>query len=267
MELWSVGVVDAPIQSFLDEGQPEVRFIEHPNRLSLADPFGVEREGGVTFLCEELDADVRPHIGRVVAIDFEDEGSFSITPAIERDYSVTYPYLMHHEGDVYMVPETYQAGEVKLFKATSFPTAWEEVEVMLPIAGVDCTIFHHDGRWWMLGADYAEGSNDKLFAWYSDNRFGPWTPHPGNPVKLSSASSRPAGTPFVHDGGLYRPSQDCSITYGGRVVISRIVELTPMAFKEEPVTTVEPIPGSPISGGVHTISACGGRTLIDGKSG
>lgn len=266
MELWSVGVVDAPIKSFLDEGQPEVRFIEHPDRLSLADPFGVEREGGVTFLCEELDAEVRPHVGRVVAIDFEDDGAFTITPAIERDFSVTYPYLIHQDGDVYLVPETYQAGEVKLFKATSFPTEWEEVETMLPIAGVDCTVFEHEGRWWMAGTDYAEGSNDKLFVWYADGPFGPWTPHPGNPVKTDLASARPAGTPFVHHGALYRPGQDSSETYGGRVVIHRVTELSPTAFSEEAVTTVEPIPGTPISGGVHTIAACGGRTLIDGKS-
>ncbi len=38
------------------------------------------------------------------------------------------------------------------------------------------------------------------------------------------------------DGALYRPAQDCSVTYGGAVVINRIDRLTPEEFSEQPVS-------------------------------
>ena len=40
-------------------------------------------------------------------------------------------------------------------------------------------------------------------------------------VKTDVRSARPAGTPFVYQGELYRPAQDCSRTYGGSIVIHR----------------------------------------------
>ena len=61
-----------------------------------------------------------------------------------------------------------------------------------------------------------------LHIWWSDDLFGQWRPHAANPVKIDARSARPAGTPFVHAGTLYRPAQDCSHTYGGAVAICRV---------------------------------------------
>jgi len=64
--------------------------------------------------------------------------------------------------------------------------------------------------------DADDGPLTKLRVWFADDLLGSWCPHPGNPVKPDIRSARPAGTPFVHDGALYRPAQDCSRTYGAR---------------------------------------------------
>jgi hypothetical protein len=84
-------------------------------------------------------------------------------------------------------------------------------------------------------------------------------------VKVDVRSARPAGTPFVVDGTLYRPAQDCSRTYGGRVTINRVLILTPLAFREEPFAFVDPDPEGPYPDGLHTLSQVGNVTLIDGK--
>jgi hypothetical protein len=94
---------------------------------------------------------------------------------------------------------------------------------------------------------------------------GPWLPHALNPVKTDARSARPAGTPFVVAGRLYRPSQDNSRIYGGRVVVNEVEVLTPDDFAERRVGFVQPWPGSPYPDGLHTLSAVGGRTLIDGN--
>ena len=94
--------------------------------------------------------------------------------------------------------------------------------------------------------------------------FGPWTGHPQNPVKIDVTSSRPAGTPFVRDGVLHRPAQDCSSGYGGAVVINAVVTLDDERFEERPVGRVE-ADGDPYPLGRHTLSYGGGLVAIDGK--
>jgi len=86
-----------------------------------------------------------------------------------------------------------------------------------------------------------------------------------NPVKTDVRSSRPAGVPFWHHGELFRPAQDCSQTYGGQIAINKIRVLTPTEFREEVVKVVTPPAEGPYQMGVHTLSAVGDFTVIDGK--
>jgi hypothetical protein len=136
---------------------------------------------------------------------------------------------------------------------------------MADFPAVDPTVFEHDGRWWMLCTHKEYGDNGELHAFYADDLLGPWSPHVGNPVKTDDSSSRPAGTPFTHEGRLYRPAQDCSSGYGLRVVLNEIVRLTPTEFDEHVVTTVAPDASGPYPDGLHTISTAGDWTVIDGK--
>jgi hypothetical protein len=67
------------------------------------------------------------------------------------------------------------------------------------------------------------------------------------------------------DGALYRPAQDCSVTYGGAVVINRIERMTPEEFSEQVVTRLAPAADGPYPHGLHTLSSAGNVTLVDGK--
>jgi len=129
---------------------------------------------------------------------------------------------------------------------------------------VDTSIFHFDGRWWLTCTNLDDGPWEKLFIWHADDLTGSWRPHRANPVKIDRRSSRPAGTPFLHEGTLYRPAQDCSKSYGQSVVINRIRRLTTEEFEEEEVAYVKPFQ-PPYLEGLHTLSSIDGMTLIDGK--
>ena len=136
----------------------------------------------------------------------------------------------------------------------------------ITIPGVDSTVFEHDNRWWLICTNAGDGRDDKLLVWHADSLFGPWQPHALNPVKIDIRSARPAGTPFMHDGHLYRPAQDCSATYGGRIVINRVTRLTPTAFEEEAYRTIDPVADGQYNRGLHTLSRLGQtQTLVDGK--
>jgi len=131
---------------------------------------------------------------------------------------------------------------------------------------VDATLFQHDDHWWIAGSEPGiRGASSELHLWYAPALEGPWRAHPGNPVKVDIRSARPAGTPFHHEGALYRPAQDCSESYGGRISLNRVRVLNPTVYREETIGTVEPESDGPYTRGIHTLSQVGDQTLIDGK--
>jgi hypothetical protein len=71
--------------------------------------------------------------------------------------------------------------------------------------------------------------------------------------------------PFLHQDKLFRPAQDSSKTYGGRVIINQVNRLTPTEFDEEEASIVNPDPSSQYPHGMHTLASMGDVTLIDAK--
>ena len=95
---------------------------------------------------------------------------------------------------------------------------------------------------------------------------GPWTPHPGNPVRSGFHASRPGGTAFELDGAVHLPVQDCAETYGAAIKLQRIKTLTPETFAASVLRRFDA--GDLMEGyadGLHTLSGHGGVTCIDVK--
>jgi hypothetical protein len=260
-----VGIIHSPITTFLTDGlKPQIQWLPSagPGRF-LADPFGLLKDGKLFILCEEYD--YRTGKGRIVSFEISDTKP-QLVPVMEGNSHFAYPYLIEEGNQVFCIPDTYEAREVALYRALDFPKRWEKVTTLIEnFSALDATVFHHEGRWWLLCSDEDTGPQDKLYAWYSKELSGPWTPHSNKPVKWDISSSRPAGTPFVYDGSLYRPAQDNSRTYGGGIVINRIMRLTPTEFEEKPASHILPQKRSPWPDGVHTVSGVGNLTLIDAK--
>jgi hypothetical protein len=264
---WNIGIIDAPIERLLSAGaRPRITWLPSRPGHYAADPFAVERDGVLHVLFEDYDQAVG--IGSIMHLSIAADGCVSVPEiAIETGVHTSYPFLLEHDGSIFMLPETAAAGELVLYEAEDFPRRWRRVATLLPgIPAVDASVVRHEGRWWMFATRSDHGDNHNLFVWHAPELLGPWTPHPANPVKTDIQSSRPGGTPFVVDGTLYRPAQDGSRIYGGRVVINRVDVLTGRAFREQPVASQAPQPGSRYPDGLHTLSGAGQRTLVDGNA-
>lgn len=266
-EEWRIGVVERPIASFLrPQDGFDVRWFGSPGEgRYMADPFGARVDGTVHILYEDFQYRSPK---AVIATVEADAARLPEKPKIVLELPVyaSYPYLFSNNGDILCVPETHEAREVSLFRAVNFPTEWEKLATILRgPAALDNTIFRHEGRWWLTFTDRDSEQYMNLYAWHARDLEGPWEPHARNPIKADVRSSRPGGTPFVHDGVLYRPAQDCSRTYGGGIALNRVVRLTPTEFEEVPEVVIRPPANSPFPDGIHTISAVGDMTLIDSK--
>jgi hypothetical protein len=265
---WNIGILDAPIHKLLKGGvRPPIRYLPRlPKQTFRADPFGYLKNGNLAILYE--DYDYGRGKGTIAGAEFDGEDFIPLSlSGLELSTHLSYPYLFEYDGEIYCLPDSSRLCKLSLYKAERFPDQWRNVCTLIePFGGHDATIFQYEGRWWLTWVESADPPNYcNLCVWYALNLLGPWKSHAVNPVKTDVRSARPGGTPFFYNGELYRPAQDCSRTYGGRVVLNRVIRLTPTEFEEEPVAYVEPDPNSRFSEGLHTLSAAGDVTLIDSK--
>ncbi|MBX3357085.1 MAG: hypothetical protein KF745_01525 [Phycisphaeraceae bacterium] len=266
-EQWGVGVADRPISDFLGDGElPPIRWLPRSRRSHfIADPFARRRGDTLWILVEEYEA--REARGVLSIVQWRD-GGLPAPPrrVMEQPVHLSYPFLVDDGDEIYCIPETGEAREAALYRADPFPDRWVKVCTLVEgPALLDPTVVRHEGTWWLFGSIEERERVMALHAWHAEHLEGPWKPHGLNPLKSDIRSSRPAGTPFMHAGRLYRPAQDGSREYGGAVAICEVESLTPAAFRERVVRVVRPDPRGPYPCGLHTLSGVDSQTVIDGK--
>lgn len=277
---WHVGLVFRPIESLLTE--PCIRDVEWFARPEgadryVADPFGVTTGGSLVVLVEDFDH--RDRHGRIGAYRLPDPRQESTDPASLRlsdsgspdrilslSTHASYPYIVKVNESVWCIPETSAANEVRAFEFDLDRLALRELGQLLgDVALVDPTVFEWGDSWWLFGTDRSRGANTHLRAWWAEHPKGPWIQHAIDPLCIDVRWARGAGTPFVHEGVLYRPAQDCSRSYGGSVAIRRVLSLDRNSFEEDTAVEVRPDLSGGYPHGLHTISQVGDSFLVDGS--
>lgn len=239
----------------------------------LADPFGLVRGDALHVFVEAFD--YRTKRANIERHEFAraDLSWRSRTTVLDLPFHLSYPQVFEHDGETWMVPESYQAGEIALYRATDGTLDhWERKCALLGgLPGADASLAQHGGRWWMFYTLVGPNARDQreLHVAHAPALTGPWTPLADNPVRVARDGARPAGRPFVaRDGVLTLPVQDSSTGYGGATRLLRFPVLRPECIVIE--TGTERLTGDLVStthtAGLHTLTGCGdGFTLIDVK--
>jgi hypothetical protein len=266
IETWNVGIVNAPIQRFLEPGfRPAITWVPPvgPHKF-IADPFAVDTENGVLLLVEEFDYD--RYQGYITSTEWLPGREPEWKLRIDQGVHMSYPFSIRHGGQLYVAPESSLNREVALYYCDLAAGRWPRAATLIEdFAALDSTLIEFDGRWWLFCTCRDDSPDSKLHLFHAPQLTGPWQPHRMNPVKCDIRSSRPGGTLFRHEGSLYRPAQDSSRSYGGALTINRITCLTVDEFREEPAIHLEPFSDGPYPHGWHTLSAAGSITVLDGK--
>lgn len=263
-EAWNIGVVEQPIQAFLEPQQLAGTFIStaplsDPN-LFYADCFGRE-EGGQTQIYFEL-YDYRTGRGNISRLSYPWQVSEKPHTILDLPFHLSYPYLF----GPYCIPESAAEQRVARYDLPHAGPMPGTAHTLLPnTRGIDSTLLEHGGTFWLFYTRIDRDPDLNLYIAYASHLDGPWQEHPLNPVKTDVRSARPAGTPFLHEGRLYRPAQDFSRGYGYGITINEITELTTTTFAERSASALTSLhPSYP--DGMHTVSAVGpNRTVIDFK--
>ena len=153
---------------------------------------------------------------------------------LREPFHLSYPHVFAWQGDYYMIPESCQAGAVRLYQAVDFPWRWTcRTTLLTGSYMVDASPFHYADRWWLFVETSPAFRHDTLRLYCADALTGPWREHPLSPViKGDARSARPAGRVTVNKNRVIRYTQDCSPIYGTQVRAFDICTLTTTAYDE-----------------------------------
>ena len=276
-DFWQVGIVPLPVEQVDAQALAAVReritWLPDPGRWRyLADPFGLVRGDALHVFVEAFDyrtkrAGIERHEYALDSLAWR-----GCTTVLDRPFHLSYPQVFEHDGETWMVPESYQAGEIALYRATDASLDhWErDCALLRGLPGADASVIEWQGRWWMFYTLVGPGARDQreLHLAHAPALAGPWTPLAANPVRVSRDGARPAGRPFAGpDGVLVLPVQDSSTGYGGATRLLRFPVLTPerVDIQASGERLTGDLASATHTAGLHTLTGCGAHTLIDVK--
>lgn len=229
-----------------------------------ADPFLFEHKGTTYVFCEEFPYATRTGIISVFTLD--NEGRPSAPRAVlDCGTHLSYPYVFHHDGYIWMMPESAATGRLELYRADRFPDRWVVERTLIGDRQLsDATPFHMNDRWWMAAADHRFGDSgwDTLALFDAQSPLGPWQPCGEDAFVIDARAARPAGAVVNRNGALWRPAQDCRIGYGGGLTLCRIDKVSRSGLEQTIMAHVGPPAGAALTG-VHTLNLNDRFEIID----
>lgn len=235
--LWSIAIYEGPTPFRLapagGRSGPVLRArdVTDTTALGVADPFLVRVGSRWIMFLEVLNLESRK--GEIAVATSVDGMSWLYDRIVLAEpFHLSYPYVFQWQGEWYMIPESHEAGAVRLYRAVEFPHRWAFERQLLDRPYVDSSVVRYEGRWWLFAAEDPFGRG-LLRLYHADALEQPWSEHPASPIVAGDRSrSRPGGRILSDRGRLYRFAQDSVPRYGSRLHAFEITKLSAVEYEE-----------------------------------
>jgi hypothetical protein len=237
-EQWTIGIYrgktpfsfDSPFNIF----NPVLK-AEHVTDVSakfVADPFLI-KEGKTWYLFFEVYNNETQQGDLAVATSNNSWTWHYQQIVLDENFHLSYPYVFRWEDDYYLIPESFEANSIRLYKADNFPTDWSFVTTLVEGKDfVDNSIVFFNDKWWLFAS---VTSHDTLYLYHADDLEGPWEEHPESPiVEENNHIARPSGRVLVYEDRLYRYTMDVDPPFGTHQILAfEITDITPSSYSEK----------------------------------
>ena len=224
-----------------------------------ADPFYLESEN--SLFIERFNYFLGR--GKLAKYSFDSKNLVNIQTNSNLHFS--YPCLFEYNKNNYVIPEAAQSNGITIYKKNDDDSITPVNTVVENFAGIDPTIFEHNGIWYIFATDGSVGSNSFLHIFYAKDPLSNWNQHALNPVKINTQNSRGGGEIFKEGSSIIRPTQNCYPNYGTSLLFNKIENLNPDEFKEKLIGEVKTSSESPYKG-IHTFSRNKNSFIVDLKT-
>ncbi len=149
---------------------------------------------------------------------------------IEEPFHQSFPNIFKVDKEFYILPESYQSNQVRLYKVINFPNEWELDTVLFEGEQFVDTIFiEKEGVYYWMTTNL---KTDTLELYYSGGLKEKWILHPSSPISNSLENNRNAGKIILENNTMYRVAQDGRKGYGAGVNLYEIIALTKTKYQE-----------------------------------
>lgn len=161
-------------------------------------------------------------------------GDFKVV--ISEPFHMSFPNVFNWNDNYYMIPETHQKNQIRLYKCLEFPYKWELDKVLVDgVKLVDHALYLDGDEIIMITYDAHDINNKKSVFYKIDMRTK--TAQLLN-MTGNFSNERPGGTVFKSNGKLYRAIQDCERIYGDFLKIYEIDKISDNELEEHLVKTL-----------------------------
>jgi hypothetical protein len=239
--------------------------VKNPQGRFWADPF-LHSHGGRTY-CFVEDFVCKRNKAHITVLEIAGTKAIEHGIALEEPFHLSFPFLFRYKGELFMCPECFESGQIRIYRCTGFPLKWELASVVMEgVSAVDTVLFEKAGKWWMLTSFDESGAGDpssELYVFSSDSPLGTsWTPHPQNPIRIDADGGRNAG--LIIDGEkIFRLAQRQGFDqYGQGLLVFEIKTISESTYIEQLVSEIDPAFRKGLRG-THHLSCDGETTVID----
>ncbi|MCU6186045.1 MULTISPECIES: glucosamine inositolphosphorylceramide transferase family protein [Citrobacter freundii complex] len=173
---------------------------------------------------------------------------------------LSFPFLIHINDQLFMIPESSERKEVILFQSVEFPARWKKIKVLISDTELTDNVFLTINETCYL---LSTTMDNEIIIHSAENIFGEWQ-RIAPSLKMSNHHHRGAGAPYLVDNKMYFLTQECTPeTYGKSIYIKELVTLNDTVFDE---SLIEKINSSiNHSDGVHTLNFSNNYIVYDSK--
>ena len=238
---WSVSFIN---KTDLNIDTDNLITIKNPLNRFLADPFVIKYNNRNVCFVEDYDFDSCK--GKISAYELFNKTYKEIGTALSTDFHLSFPFVFKHNKEIYMIPETSEIKEIRLYKCLDFPLKWDLEKVLIKnIDAVDTVIFNQDNKWFLLTnvcSNSIGEHNSELHIYESEDFLkNEWLKFNSNPVIFNSKKARNGGL-FFFNNNYYRINQvHKKNTYGYSFQINKIKLIKNNKYIEEEINEVKPI--------------------------
>lgn len=217
-------------------------------------------ENGKEYIFVEILDDVNGEKGTIGVIDLQDNKGF--VEIINEPFHMSFPNVFKYGNDIYMMPETSESNQLRLYKAIEFPYKWRLESVLYDsVAVVDTVFLKADNELYAIGQKLPEKSN-VLFKINTTE----WKAELLN-LEGSYLDKRPAGNFINYENGTFHALQECGRVYGEYLHICKLDSFDGTTLNETEVGTYS-VSDMKINSKrnyrrVHTFNRMGNLEVID----
>lgn len=240
-ERWSVAFAE---HNNFSRSLSDYKEIKNPKGRFLADPFVIKKNNTNYIFVEDFF--YSNNKGSISVVSVKDNNYKFMGIALEEDFHLSFPFVFEWEREIFMIPETSKAKEIRLYKCDIFPMKWKLDKILMKnVDAADTMVVYIKDKWFMFTNICSAGIGDhgsELHIFFSENlKSNNWhSIKSGNPVIFDSLKARNGGM-ILRNNDVYRINQvQKKNNYGASFEINKVNYLSAEKFSETRISTTNP---------------------------